>query len=36
MIIENMTNEQLLEYKISLTKDISRFHNLQIAKKVQL
>ena len=36
MNIENMSNEELLAYKNQVEKDIAKFHNLQMAKKIQL
>lgn len=36
MILKDMSNEELLEYKSVLTKKIARLNNLQTAKKVCL
>jgi len=34
--IEEMSHQELLEYRVQLKKDISKYKNLQLAKKVQL
>jgi len=34
--INDMSREELLEYRKHLLKDVSKYKNLQLAKKVQL
>jgi hypothetical protein len=34
--ISQLTNEELQEYRRNLEKDIAKFNNLQLAKKVSL
>ena len=36
MKLENMTDEELLQYEIEIEKKIARYNNLQLAKKVSL
>jgi len=36
MNYSQLTNEQLLQLKKKVERDVTKYHNLQLAKKVQL